>query len=67
MTKSQITAFVRDSSLERIREVLNHLQALKLHQPLHHLPEQEQRFILDLRDHEAHFRGLADKKLHEAS
>ena len=66
MTKSQITAFVRDSSLERIREVLNHLEALKSHQPLHHLPEAEQRFILDLRDHEAHFRNLADRKLHEA-
>jgi hypothetical protein len=39
---------------------------LKTHQPLHHLPEAEQRFILDLRDHEAHFRGLADRKLHEA-
>jgi Mg/Co/Ni transporter MgtE len=66
MTKSQITTFVRDSSVERIREVLNHLQALKTHQPLHHLPEQEQRFILDLRDHEEHFRGLADQKLHQA-
>ena len=63
MTKSQITTFVRDSSPERIKEVLNHLQALKSHQPLHHLPEAEQRFILDLRDHEAHFRDLADRKL----
>ena len=66
MTKSQITAFVHDSSVQRIREVLNHMEALKSHQPLHHLPEAEQRFLLDLRDHQEHFRMLADRKLQEA-
>lgn len=62
MTKSQIRNFVQDSSVERIREVLNHLQVFKLHRK----PEvsaAELAFLLDLRDHEAFFRTLADEKL----
>ncbi len=63
MTKGQITRFVQESSVERIREVLDRLQALKLHKPLEGLTETEMRFLLDLRDHEAHFNALADRKL----
>ena len=63
MTKGQITRFVTDSSVQRLREVLDEMQLLKSHAPIHHLSETEQRFLLDLRDHEAHFRTLADAKL----
>jgi len=63
MTKGQITRFVADSTVERVREVLDEMQLLKNHAPIAHLPADEQRFLLDLRDHEAHFRMLADAKL----
>ena len=62
MTKSQIRAFVEDASLERIREVLDRLQVLKLHRKPE-VSEAEMAFLLDLRDHEAFFRALADEKL----
>jgi len=53
---------VKQSSLERIREVLDRLQALKLHRKLE-VPEAEKAFLLDLRDHEAFFKSLADLRL----
>jgi hypothetical protein len=62
VTRSQIRTFVEGSSVERIREVLNHLQALKLHRKPE-VAEAELAFLLDLRDHEAFFRTLADEKL----
>jgi len=62
MTKSQIRMFVQEASVERIREVLDRLLALKLRRPLQ-VPEPEMAFLLDLRDHEAFFRTLADEKL----
>ncbi|MCD6040670.1 MAG: hypothetical protein K0R40_273 [Burkholderiales bacterium] len=62
MTKSQIRIFVQESSVERIREVLNRLLALQLRRPLE-VPPEEMAFLLDLRDHEAFFRTLADEKL----
>jgi len=65
MTKSQIRAFVETSSVERIREVLDLLQKLKKHVPVSALPQQEVPFLLDLRDHEEFFRGLADTKLRQ--
>ena len=63
MTRSQIRAFVESSSVERIREVLDLLQKLKNRVPPDQLPEKDRAFILDLRDHEAFFRELADAKL----
>ena len=66
MIKNQIRAFVEKSSVERIREVLNELQLLQRHGSLEHLSEEEQRFVLDLRDHEPFFRSLADAKLQDA-
>jgi hypothetical protein len=63
MTRSQIRAFVESSSVERIREVLDLMQKLKNHVPPAQLPEQDRAFLLDLRDHEAFFRELADAKL----
>jgi hypothetical protein len=63
MTRSQIRAFVERSSVERIREVLDLLQKLKNHVPPEQLPEGDRAFVLDLRDHEAFFRDLADAKL----
>ena len=63
MTRSQVRAFVESSSLERIREVLDLLQKLKSHVPPEKLPQQDRAFLLDLRDHEAFFRDLADAKL----
>ena len=63
MTRSQIRHFVETSSVERIREVLDLLQKLKRHVPLSELPQHEVAFLLDLRDHEAFFRELADAKL----
>jgi len=63
MTKSQIRAFVETSSVERVREVLDLLQKLKKHVPVSALPPHDVAFLLDLRDHEAFFRSLADTKL----
>ena len=63
MTRSQIRAFVEASSVERIREVLDLMQKLKNRVPESQLPQHELRFLLDLRDHEAFFRELADAKL----
>jgi hypothetical protein len=63
MTRSQVRAFVESSSVARVREVLDLLQKLKNHVPAEKLPEQDRAFLLDLRDHEAFFRELADAKL----
>ena len=63
MTPKQVRSFVETSSVERIREVLDHLQKLKNRAPLQDLPRAERAFVLDLRDHEALFRSLADQKL----
>lgn len=63
MTRSQVRAFVEASSVERIREVLDLLQKLKNHLPPDKLPEPDRAFLVDLRDHEAFFRELADAKL----
>jgi hypothetical protein len=63
MTRSQIRAFVETSSVERIREVLDLLQKLKNRAPPSELPDKDRAFVLDLRDHEAFFRELADAKL----
>jgi hypothetical protein len=60
MTRNQIRAFVEQSSVERLRQVLDQLVSLKLHRPI---PESERNFLLDLRDHEAFFKQLADEKL----
>jgi hypothetical protein len=65
MTRSQIRTFVETSSIERIREVLDLLQKLKNRVPPDQLPEKDRAFVLDLRDHEAFFRALADQKLQE--
>lgn len=65
MTRSQIRAFVQSSSVERIREVLDLLQKLKSRVPVSELPQHEVAFLLDLRDHEAFFKELADAKLQE--
>ena len=63
MTRSQIRTFVEQSSTERIREVLDLMQKLKNRVPPDQLPEKDRAFLLDLRDHEAFFRELADAKL----
>ena len=63
MTRSQIRQFVETSTIERIREVLDLLQKLKNRVPPEQLPEKDRAFLLDLRDHEAFFRELADAKL----
>ena len=65
MTRSQIRTFVEQSSVERIREVLDHLQVLKAHRKPG-VAEAEMAFLLDLRDHEEFFRTLADAKLQGA-
>jgi hypothetical protein len=65
VTRSQIRAFVQESSVERIREVLDHLQALKRHRKPE-VSESEMAFLLDLRDHLEFFNGLADEKLQGA-
>jgi hypothetical protein len=62
MTRSQVRKLVEESSLERIREVLNRLQALKRHEPI---PDHERAFLHDLRDHEEFFRSLADARLQQ--
>ena len=66
MTRSQVRAFVEGSSVERIREVLDLMQKLKNRVPHSQLPQHELAFLLDLRDHEAFFRGLADQKLQKS-
>lgn len=63
MTRSQVRAFVEGSSVERIREVLDLMQKLKNRTPHSQMPQNELPFLLDLRDHEAFFRSLADAKL----
>jgi hypothetical protein len=63
MTRSQVRAFVEGASIERIREVLDLLQKLKNHVPESRLPPHELPFLLELRDHEAFFRELADARL----
>ena len=63
MTRSQIRQFVEASSVERIREVLDLMEKLKRHVAPDQLPEKDRAFLLDLRDHEAFFRTLADEKL----
>jgi hypothetical protein len=63
MTRSQIRNFVENSSIERIREVLDLLQKLKNRVPPTELPEKDRAFLLDLRDHEDFFKGLADAKM----
>jgi hypothetical protein len=65
MTRSQIRTFVEGASIERIREVLDLLQKLKNRVPPDQLPEKDRAFLLDLRDHEAFFRELADAKLQQ--
>jgi hypothetical protein len=65
MTRSQIRAFVEASSKERIREVLDLMQKVKNRVPPEQLPEKDRAFLLDLRDHEAFFRELADAKLQQ--
>ena len=61
MTRNQVRAFVQESSIERLREVLDGLQALKAHRAI--ADEKEKAFLLDLRDHEAFFKQLADERL----
>ena len=63
MTRGQVRAFVESSSVERIREVLDLLQKLKNHLPPGELPAKDRDFVVDLRDHEAFFRQLADARL----
>jgi hypothetical protein len=65
MTRSQIRSFVETSSVERVREVLDLLQKLKNRVPPSELPQDQVAFLLDLRDHEAFFRTLADEKLQQ--
>lgn len=63
MTRSQVRALVEGSSVERIREMLDLMQKLKNRVPHSALPQHELPLLLDLRDHEAFFRELADAKL----
>ena len=65
MTRSQVRVFVEGSSVERIRQVLDLMQKLKNRVPHGQLPQHEVAFLLDLRDHEAFFRSLADLKLQQ--
>jgi hypothetical protein len=65
MTPRQVRAFVEGSSVERIREVLDLMQKVKNRVPHSQLPQHEVAFLLDLRDHEAFFRNLADAKLQQ--
>lgn len=60
MTRNQVRTFVHESSIERLREVLDQLTSLKLHRPI---PDSERNFLLDLRDHDAFFKQLADERL----
>ena len=63
MTPRQVRSFVEGASVERIREVLDLMQKVKNRVPPSQLPQHEVAFLLDLRDHEAFFRDLADAKL----
>ncbi len=65
MTRSQIREFVDTATVERIREVLDLMQKVKARVPPSQLPEKDREFLLDLRDHEAFFRELADAKLQQ--
>ncbi len=65
MTRSQIREFVETATVERIREVLDLMQKVKARVPPSQLPEKDREFLLDLRDHEAFFRELADAKLQQ--
>jgi hypothetical protein len=65
MTRSQIRHFVETATVERIREVLDLMQKVKARVPPSQLPEKDREFLLDLRDHEAFFRELADAKLQQ--
>jgi hypothetical protein len=65
MTRSQIRDFVETATVERIREVLDLMQKVKARVPPSQLPEKDREFLLDLRDHEAFFRELADAKLQQ--
>jgi hypothetical protein len=65
MTPRQVRAFVEGSSVQRIREVLDLMQKVKNRVPHSQLPQHEVAFLLDLRDHEAFFRNLADAKLQQ--
>lgn len=65
MTRSQIRRFVEESSVERIREVLDLMQKVRNRVPPEQLPAKDREFLLDLRDHEAFFRELADAKLQQ--
>ena len=64
MTRGDIRRLVQEASVERIRELLDGLQALKAHRPI--ADERHKAFLLDLRDHEAFFKTLADEKLRGA-
>lgn len=63
MTRSQIRTFVETATAQRVREVLDLLEKLRNRVPPDRLPEKDRAFVLDLRDHEAFFRELADAKL----
>jgi hypothetical protein len=65
MTPRQVRAFVEGSSVQRIREVLDLMQKVKNRVPHSQLPQHEVALLLDLRDHEAFFRNLADAKLQQ--
>ena len=64
MTRGDVRRLVREASIERIRKLLDDLQALKAHRPI--ADERHKAFLLDLRDHEAFFKALADEKLRGA-
>jgi hypothetical protein len=61
VTRNQVRAFVQESTIQRVREALDGLQSLKAHKQIK--DEKEKAFLLDLRDHEAFFKELADEKL----
>lgn len=64
MTRGDVRRLVQEASVQRVRELLDRLQALKAHRPI--ADEREKVFLLDLRDHEAFFKTLADDKLRGA-
>ena len=64
MTRGDVRRLVQEASVQRVRELLDRLQALKAHRPI--ADEREKAFLLDLRDHEAFFKTLADDKLRGA-
>lgn len=64
MTRGDVRRLVESASVERVRELLDGLQALKAHPPI--ADERRKAFLLDLRDHEAFFKTLADEKLRGA-